>query len=228
MRGIFDEEEPEQAPRDRELTLGSGSLLAMLFGLVLICAIFFGLGYAMGHRGSLGGADQAPGATAAVPQTDGSRQKPSASASGAVQTASGSMADLSASAETNGAVVPASGAQGTVAAVESAPSGQSLVRPALAGTTIQPLQVSPTGVVVPAMGQLAPGSLMVQIAAVTNPEDAAVLVNALRRHGYTVSTGRDAADGMIHVRIGPFSSRDEAEKWRQKLLSDGYNAIVQP
>jgi len=53
-------------------------------------------------------------------------------------------------------------------------------------------------------------------------------VNALRRRGYVVAAQREAADGMIHVRIGPFNSRDEAEKWRQKLLSDGYNAIVQP
>jgi cell division protein FtsN len=30
------------------------------------------------------------------------------------------------------------------------------------------------------------------------------------------------------VRIGPFTTKDEAETWRQKLLNDGYNAIVQP
>jgi cell division septation protein DedD len=69
---------------------------------------------------------------------------------------------------------------------------------------------------------------MVQIAAVTNQEDADVLVNALRKRGYAVTTRRESTDGMIHVRIGPFSSRDEADKWRQKLLNDGYNAIVQP
>ena len=31
---------------------------------------------------------------------------------------------------------------------------------------------------------------------------------------------------MIHVRSGPFTSKDEADKWRTKLLSDGYNAIL--
>jgi len=30
------------------------------------------------------------------------------------------------------------------------------------------------------------------------------------------------------VQIGPFYNRDEAYRWRQKLLNDGYNAIVQP
>jgi cell division septation protein DedD len=55
-----------------------------------------------------------------------------------------------------------------------------------------------------------------------------VLANALRKRGYPVTSHRDAGDGMIHVRIGPFSTRDDANKWRMKLLNDGYNAIVQP
>jgi len=73
-----------------------------------------------------------------------------------------------------------------------------------------------------------PAQLMVQIAAVANPEDAGVLVAALRKRGYSVIATREPADGLIHVRIGPFTSRDEANRWRDKLLSDGYNAVVQP
>jgi cell division septation protein DedD len=68
---------------------------------------------------------------------------------------------------------------------------------------------------------------MVQIAAVTHPEDAEVLVGALRKRGYAVSARRDPADGLLHVQVGPFSSRTDAYAMRQKLLNDGYNAIVQ-
>jgi len=68
---------------------------------------------------------------------------------------------------------------------------------------------------------------MVQIAAVSNQEDADVLAGALRKRGYAVTLLRDPYDSLIHVRIGPFSGSSEAEKWREKLLSDGYNAIVQ-
>lgn len=74
----------------------------------------------------------------------------------------------------------------------------------------------------------APLHLMVQIASVANPEDAGVLVNALRRRGYSVTAAREPADALIHVRIGPFTTRDEANRWRDKLLGDGYNAVVQP
>jgi cell division septation protein DedD len=69
---------------------------------------------------------------------------------------------------------------------------------------------------------------MVQVAAVMHPEDAEVLVGALRRRGYPVSVRRLPTDNLIHVQIGPFKSRDEAYRWRQQLLNDGYNAMVMP
>ena len=72
------------------------------------------------------------------------------------------------------------------------------------------------------------GVLMVQIAVVSHFEDAEVLVAALRRRGYAVTMSRDAADSLLHVRIGPFSNRNQASAMRDKLLNDGYNAMVQP
>ena len=69
---------------------------------------------------------------------------------------------------------------------------------------------------------------MVQIAIVSHQEDADVLVNALRQRGYTATARRDPADNQLHVRIGPFNSHNDANAMCQKLLNDGYNAIVQP
>jgi cell division septation protein DedD len=69
---------------------------------------------------------------------------------------------------------------------------------------------------------------MVQIAAVSHQEDADVLMGALRKRNYQVSARREPADNLIHVRIGPFNDRDEANRWRLKLLNDGYNAMIQP
>jgi cell division septation protein DedD len=67
---------------------------------------------------------------------------------------------------------------------------------------------------------------MVQIAAVSNPADAAVLVSALQKHGYSAITRREAADTLTHVQVGPFASRAEANVMRQKLQADGYNAFL--
>ena len=67
---------------------------------------------------------------------------------------------------------------------------------------------------------------MVQVAAITNPTDAQVLVNALRKHGYSASAHSQPNDSFLHVQVGPFATRAEAAAMKQKLLSDGYNAIV--
>jgi cell division septation protein DedD len=69
---------------------------------------------------------------------------------------------------------------------------------------------------------------MVQIAAVSHAEDAEVLVGALRRRGYAVTARRESADGLIHVQVGPFNNRNDANIMCQRLLGDGYNASVRP
>ena len=67
---------------------------------------------------------------------------------------------------------------------------------------------------------------MVQIAAVARREDADVLVNALRQRGYGVVVRVEPQDNLLHVQVGPFADRGQAAAMRQKLLSDGYNAII--
>ncbi len=69
---------------------------------------------------------------------------------------------------------------------------------------------------------------MVQIAAVSHKEDADVLVGALANRGYAVSARHEPGDNLIHVCIGPFNDREEANRWRVRLLNDGYNAMIQP
>src|SRR5512147_1349151 len=36
--------------QDTEITLGTGRLLGLFFGLVIVCALFFGLGFSMGRN----------------------------------------------------------------------------------------------------------------------------------------------------------------------------------
>ena len=36
--------------QDTEITLGTGKLLGLFFGLVIVCALFFGLGFSMGRN----------------------------------------------------------------------------------------------------------------------------------------------------------------------------------
>lgn len=240
MRGVFDEEdlEPVRPRRDTELTLGSGTLLAIFFGLVLLCGLCFGLGYALGHRGAQNAA-AAPGANAAQPVAGGPVAKPSAGAqppappAADAGTAPSAMDAAQASALPAGTpptatpqTVPAGQPIGQPVAQPASNSGQPQVRPALtSGNAVAPAAVQANAAVHPALEPA--GFFMVQIAAVSNQEDADVLSNALRKRGYAVNAKREPADNLIHVRIGPFATAAEANSWKNRLLNDGYNAIVQ-
>lgn len=67
---------------------------------------------------------------------------------------------------------------------------------------------------------------MVQIAAVSHMEDANVLMGALLKRGYAVTARREPGDNLIHVQVGPFANRADADAMSEKLLNDGYNAVV--
>lgn len=67
---------------------------------------------------------------------------------------------------------------------------------------------------------------VVQIAAVSHQEDAEMLATTLKRKGYSVGIRNEPQDKLLHVQIGPFPSKKEAEAMRLKLQADGFNAIV--
>jgi cell division septation protein DedD len=236
MREVFEGKEHEwaQPHHDADLTLGPVGLMGVLFILALICAGFFGWGYAVGHRGSEDASGvMKPAPAAPVPsQAGGAQSKPPASSQAEAASAEendgadqlGNMTSTEAS--DAGAAGMSQGAQpsGTTGSLYAQPE----VRPALPQAASPPQPAAGSGGELKVQPALVPTvGLMVQIAAVSRQEDAEVLVSALRKRGYAVTTRREAADNLIHVRIGPFASRDEANQWRQKLTSDGYNAIVQ-
>jgi DedD protein len=231
MRGVFEDREvqPAEARQDTELTLGSTTLLLIFFGLVLLCGLCFGLGYATGHRGSADTAVMRPVAGAQTPTpADGDRPKPVAEQPVASSDPPSDQPSEQPSDNQLSSALDASAQTPSSTPAPASSSSASQIRPAFPATP-NPGQAGPfaASAVAPSPA-VSGGSVMVQIAAVSQQEDADVLMSALRRRGYAVASRREPLDGLIHVRIGPFKTRDEAETWRQKLLSDGYNAIVQP
>jgi DedD protein len=61
---------------------------------------------------------------------------------------------------------------------------------------------------------------------VSHQEDADVLAAALKRRGYSVSIRQAPQDKLLHVQVGPFATKKDADAMRQRLQADGYNAIV--
>ena len=237
MRGVFDDEElkPAQVRRDTELTLGSGTLLAIFLGLVLLCGLCFGLGYTTGHRGSQPtlAANTQPAAGSSPVEQASSPAKPSATVQVPQAPAPADAEQQPAAASSDTALAAPAVSQPAPVQTEAAPA-QPVVHPALtpaAAINQSALPAANPGrQTTPATASGAPqaGGFMVQIAAVSNAEDAEVLTSALRRRGYAVTSRRDPADNLIHVHIGPFATSAEANGWKMRLLNDGYNAIVQP
>lgn len=229
MRQAFDERELEDAGRGAEtdFTLGTTGLLIVAAGILLICGLCFGLGYAAGHRGpgaATAAAQPAPSPDTPLAATAG-KQKPTAAPQPAAAPTStdNPIADSGSSNDPDADIVnPPGTAQAQAASSQpasgAATSSQWTVKPALPQQ-----QTQPTGT-----GFGAVAGIMVQIAAVSHLEDADVLINALRRRGYAVTSRRDLADNLIHVQVGPFTNRNDANAMRMKLLNDGYNAIIEP
>jgi DedD protein len=202
------DDDDDRDPSDRELTLGTSTILAIFFGLVLLCGAFFGFGYKMGNHKPIPAAQAATVDHPQTPPTDfdsfkpaaGSRPASNASAS-AAKTESNS-AIGSPSDESN------SGAKNPIARVGPATIAHS----------------SPP--VVTASAPLAGAGFVVQIAAVSHQGDAELLVNALRAKGYPVTAHTEPQDKFFHVQAGPYTNRGDADLAKQKLMADGYQPIV--
>ena len=221
IRDFSKEDLAPAASNDTEVTLGGFALFAMGGCLLLLCAVCFGMGYFVGHRNApeSGSSMALPAADATAPATRSqSGVKPGAATQATSQAERAATSDI----QPNDSAVESS-ASDKAAPAPTADSSQAATRPAVQGENGE--QAAAGFHVQPALKQAQ--GWMVQIAAVSHSEDAEVLVNALRRRGYTATARHDAADNLIHVQTGPFVNRNDANAIRQKLLNDGYNAIVQ-
>ncbi len=214
-----EELEPVTAERDTEFTLGVGTILGLGGALLLLCGICFALGYTVGHRSSSGQvvATVLP-ANKSTPSMGSINSKPGAHGSTQTNSAVSDTEAIGSAAQD-----PSRINTDSISAQDSNTVGDPNVKPALAAST-SPEQGSALRVQ-PATAQVQ--GWMVQIAAVSRAEDAEVLVSALRKRGYTVAARRELGDNLVHVQTGPFVNRNDANAMRQRLLNDGYNAIIQ-
>jgi DedD protein len=201
MAFLFDTEEEQQTRKgnrstaalghavgtDTEIALGTRSLLAIFFGLVLICAIFFGLGYSVGRgSGTRAAAQPAPETTATAP--DSRLPKPSPEQLTPVETP------------------PATTDQGNAPASDSTPASQPAAETRPPASVPAPSSPASSPSAKPAVLQPAAAttaSFMVQVAAVRVPQDADILVDALKKRGYTAAVRNEPQDQLLHIQLGP-------------------------
>jgi len=197
------------ADEDVEVTLGTGKLLGLFFGMVVVCAIFFGLGYSMGKSAVPAGSlvtDTGPSAAQGGPKPTAAKST-SAPAPDTVQAAAPSPAP----------------SQSDLTFYKS--TEEKNAKPKLTPVAEQkPAPVAEKPAPPPEVHSGA--GYVVQVAAVTKQEDADLLADALRKKSYPVFVMGTANDKLIRVQIGPFADLKQAEDMKSKLAGDGYNAIV--
>jgi len=192
------------ASEDTEITLGTGKMLALFFGLVALCAVFFAMGFSLGRTSGL--KPSAAEASAPVATTAGnvrpSAVKPPAPAADMTfyKAVSDKSADSQLTAKTAEAPAPATDAGVTAPGTATPPADPMVAPPA--------------------------NAYYVQVAAVSKAEDADALVDALKKKQYPAFSATTSPDKLFHVQIGPYTDIKDAEAMRGKLVSDGYNPIL--
>jgi len=184
--------------QDTEITLGTGKMLALFFGLVALCAVFFGLGFSLGRSSVRMTSPDLP-STASAPTSASLRPS-------AVKTVS--------------TTAPAD-----MTFYKAVQSKDDNPQPAEAATTAPDVAPAPIPAATdPAAPPL--NAYYVQVAAVTKSEDAEALVDALKKKQYPAFSTTTPADKLIHVQVGPYADIKEAEAMRARLVGDGYNPIL--
>ena len=195
---------------DTEITLGTGKLLFLFFGLVGVCALFFGLGYSLGGKSEISFAtNSAP----AAPQVSSNTSK---AGGGVASTPAQPMtfyksveqkdanAELAPPTDSKTDTTAAAATNGTTTAAAPSPTANANDSAAL-----------PTS------------GYFVQVAAVSKQEDAQALVDALKKKEYPAFVAPQAtADKLFRVQLGPFADVKDAEAMRTRLIGDGYSPIL--
>ena len=230
MNEHLDDDDVPLSRKDRELTLSTGAILAIFFALVVVCGACFGVGYNVGRKSiPVPLALNESGLDGATPSVDaGSTSKPSAGSVLETPAPSSPPVVVAAPSEPKPApIVRKPPVPVPAPTSEDSASSDPVARNGTSSSAPEVRSVPPSALLPGASTSPAPaGSYMVQVAAVSHKEDAELLLGALRARGYTVSARPSAADNFIHVQVGPFSDKKEAETMRQRLLSDGYNAML--
>ena len=187
--------------QDTEITLGTGKLLALFFGMVGVCALFFALGYSLGRKSDLG---VAAVGNAGTPKVSTTANKASSGAAASPQmTFYKNVEQKDANAELNAAAETKSDSAAAAADKSAQNNG------------VDPATTVPTS------------GYFVQVAAVSKQEDADSLVDALKKKEYPAFVASTAAnDKLFHVQLGPYADMKDAEGMRTKLIGDGYNPIL--
>lgn len=208
--------------------LESRHLIGLFLGVVLLCGVFFTLGYVMG-RTQYGGsvhAETLPHMAEPASMTEPAAGAPPVAAvpkpdwdfSGKNKDAAGDSVALMPKAAT---------------AIETTDDSAFNSQPATpAPAPIVPAPVPAQAPVAKAhaaapMPKAAKASIVLQVAALTHPSDATWMVSVLqKKHFHAFVAGPVRGDALYRVQVGPYPDERAAEAARTALDHDGFKVII--
>jgi len=197
--------------QDTEITLGTAKLLGLFFGLVMVCAVFFALGYTLGRK-SDAGLNTASAAAPLQTTTKGPKPRGLAAEPAAPMTFYKAVEQKDASAQ----LTPATSSDSAPAPATSSPA-----------TPASGTQSTPSANPPDPMAAIPTSGYFVQVAAVSKQDDAEALVDALKKKQYPAFVATNTStDKLFRVQVGPFGDIKDAEGMRSRLINDGYSPIL--
>jgi DedD protein len=204
--------------------LESRHLVGLFLGVVLLCGVFFTLGYVMGRQqygGSVHAADAAPlrtapsaAASAKNKETAPANNKaPGGDPTWDFYSKNGAANDHLETAPSSNTKEPASSS-----AAKTPNSAPPVSAKALPASTKESARFQP-----PAMGK---NSIVLQVAAVKLQRDALEMADAIQQKRFPSFVATSAADNFYHVQVGPYADMVSAENAKRALEQLGFKPII--
>jgi cell division septation protein DedD len=189
----------------------------LFLGVVLLCAVFFSLGYVMGKSqySGLVHAAYSPEnamAPASIKERVQPEETPAAAPPGEWDFYSN---------KTNNHLEPApKPVQAAVSATQQTDNSQPAppAQTRLSRVSLQPVRSGPV--------KMLAGSIVLQVAAVTRQGDALSIADALQRKKFPAFVLAPSADHFYRVQVGPYHDEHAADNARAALDHAGFKAII--
>src|ERR1700693_2888116 len=201
-----------------ERVLESRHLVGLFLGVVLLCGVFFTLGYVMG-RNQLGGSVHAA--------ESGMKNTPSSSAKSKVaepSTAAAPDGDFYDKNKDTTHLEP------PTAAVKSPPASNATAKPAANASAPAASAAKPSASDAKAAHLQQPGipksAILLQVAALRRQSDALEMAEAIQQKSSPGSLATPSADNYYRVQVGPYQDIASAESAKRSLEQLGFKPII--
>ncbi|HXN28879.1 MAG TPA: SPOR domain-containing protein [Candidatus Acidoferrales bacterium] len=209
-------------------------MVGLFLGVVLLCGVFFTLGYVMGrtqYGGAVHAADGFNGNLPSAPVLPKSKAAPAAKNAPAPAPDNGGwdFYDNKKSASDHlepspaPAASPASAAKAPASVPAAATKSTNAPRPASTKTVAATPKQPPARFQAPAMNK---NSIVLQVAAVKLQRDALEMADAIQQKKFPAFVATSPADNFLHVQVGPYPDMAAAENAKRALEQLGFKPII--